>query len=59
MMSKEINDLSEDDLDDLLGEIMMTEREFILSKRPTPQRRTALTNKFDEIAARFDENAAD
>jgi hypothetical protein len=59
MMSKKVDDLSEDELDELLGEIMMTEREFILSKRPTSQRRAALTNKFDQIAAGFDENAAD
>ena len=53
MMSNKVDDLSEDELDELLGEIMMTEREFILSKRPTSQRRAALTNKFDQIAARF------
>lgn len=58
-MSKSVEELSEDELDDLLGEIMMTEREFILSKRPASQRRSALTNKFEQIAVRFEENATD
>ena len=58
-MSKLVDELSEEELDDLLGEIMMTEREYILSKRPVSQRRSALTNKFEQIAVRFEENATD
>ncbi len=52
------NDTSDEKLDELLGEIMMVEREYILSKRPQSQRRSALTNKFDEIANRQEKNAS-
>ena len=52
-------ELTDKELDDILDEIMMIERQHILLKRPTTTRRSALSSKFKEIASRLDKDATD
>lgn len=58
-MSDKKSVFTDDELDDIIDEIMMTERAAIISKKPETKRRSDLSNTFDEIFDRYSKNAAD